>query len=77
MHTISIRNLPPEGRAYRGYYLYPGLIGDWFVRREGFVIHCARSLADAKTAVDDLLGGAQECSICRRYHGTEVRHECE
>lgn len=46
-----------KATSYKGYYLYPGLIGDWFVSRGGFVIACAKSLALARAAVDSL-GGA-------------------
>lgn len=40
--------------AYRGYTLKQGLLGEWFVSKGGIHIYCAKTLALAKAAVDEL-----------------------
>ena len=38
--------------TYKGYLIFPGLIGDWFAKKDGFVIYCGRSVAMVHAAVD-------------------------
>ncbi len=38
--------------AYKGYLIRTGLIGDYFVGKDGHWIACVKSLEEAKKAID-------------------------
>ncbi len=41
--------------TYRGYLIRTGLVGDFFVGKEGSWITCVRSLGEAKAIIDSLV----------------------
>lgn len=43
------------GVFYRGYLIRSGLIGDYFIGKDGFWIACVKSLDAAKKAIDELI----------------------
>jgi hypothetical protein len=44
-----------QTEAYRGYLLKQGLLGEWFLWKDGVCIYCAKTLPLAKAAVDELV----------------------
>lgn len=47
--------MPGDGISYRGYLIRIGLVGDYFIGKDGYWIACVRSLDAAKKAIDELI----------------------
>ncbi len=41
--------------VYKGYLIRTGLLGDYFIGKDGHFFSCLRSLEDAKKAIDELV----------------------
>jgi hypothetical protein len=46
--------LPNYDQAYKGYIIRTGLIGDFFVGKDGHWISCHRSMEGAKQTINEL-----------------------
>jgi hypothetical protein len=51
--------MKPENRtiSYKGYLIKRGLLGEYFVGKDGVWVYCTKSLDRAKQSIDELQEG--------------------